>query len=395
MATATKGVRVTAGKGTPASTRTPLSSETLLAAAGASPSDSPTGLLAMCTSTPTSALLEARQGSTDSAIACLHGPERGRYGVLGPDLALPVVNGEVLFDANFSAFATSRSDTVLLSGALAYVDVASHSLGGSASSLRQAGCQLLNPAKVLNGTNGLESGFATAFLRNCKSTPSALHISENCDADVRRDMHVAMSRLAASSDASGVEAVIGRSTSFPVSKGKVTNGTWQGVYLQAFEDSNAGKSPEVTVARVPGQLQRKVRATAPQQGLVDITQQIMQSLPEISDTSSGLVHMFCMHTSAALCVADAGAENDVESCLRETIPTEWHYGLFRHVMEGEDDMTAHCKSTATGATLTLPVVDGTLAIGELQRIYLVEHRYQGGVFGKHNRNVALTLSRTY
>ncbi len=53
-------------------------------------------------------------------------------------------------------------------------------------------------------------------------------------------------------------------------------------------------------------------------------------------------------------------------------------GYFAHTLEGPDDMPAHIKASLTGAALTVPVSDGSLALGTWQGIYLCEHRDHGG-----------------
>ena len=41
-------------------------------------------------------------------------------------------------------------------------------------------------------------------------------------------------------------------------------------------------------------------------------------------------------------------------------------------------MPAHIKASLTGAALTVPVSNGSLALGTWQGIYLCEHRDHGG-----------------
>jgi secondary thiamine-phosphate synthase enzyme len=55
-------------------------------------------------------------------------------------------------------------------------------------------------------------------------------------------------------------------------------------------------------------------------------------------------------------------------------------------MEGPDDMPAHIKASLLGASLSLPVSDGSLALGTWQGVYLGEHRDRGG-----SRSVLATL----
>jgi secondary thiamine-phosphate synthase enzyme len=55
-----------------------------------------------------------------------------------------------------------------------------------------------------------------------------------------------------------------------------------------------------------------------------------------------------------------------------------------HDLEGSDDMPAHAKAMLTGVSLQVPVIDGTLALGTWQGIYVVEHRAR-----PHRRDIVL------
>ncbi|MEY9461284.1 secondary thiamine-phosphate synthase enzyme [Bradyrhizobium ottawaense] len=55
-----------------------------------------------------------------------------------------------------------------------------------------------------------------------------------------------------------------------------------------------------------------------------------------------------------------------------------------HDTEGPDDMPAHIKTMLTGASLQVPVLNGRLALGTWQAIYLIEHRKR-----PHRREVVL------
>ena len=51
--------------------------------------------------------------------------------------------------------------------------------------------------------------------------------------------------------------------------------------------------------------------------------------------------------------------------------------LWTHTSEGPDDMPAHVRAALTQTSLSVPVVDGVLALGIWQGIYLWEHRRRG------------------
>ena len=116
-------------------------------------------------------------------------------------------------------------------------------------------------------------------------------------------------------------------------------------------------------------------------------EEVVGALPEIAGMSVGLLHLHLMHTSAALALNE-NASPDVRSDLAEwfdrAVPDGAPY--FRHTLEGPDDMPAHVKSVLAGASLTLPVNEGALALGTWQGIYLCEFRDDGGA-----RRVTATL----
>ena len=59
---------------------------------------------------------------------------------------------------------------------------------------------------------------------------------------------------------------------------------------------------------------------------------------------------------------------------------------YEHDDEGPDDMPAHLRTALTQVSLSVPLVDGDLALGTWQGIYLFEHRAR-----PHRREVVLHL----
>ena len=74
--------------------------------------------------------------------------------------------------------------------------------------------------------------------------------------------------------------------------------------------------------------------------------------------------------------ADPTARSDLERWLNRLVPE--NDSLYQHTLEGADDMPAHIKAALTAVSLSIPVVDGRLALGTWQGIYLWEHRHQPG-----------------
>jgi len=85
--------------------------------------------------------------------------------------------------------------------------------------------------------------------------------------------------------------------------------------------------------------------------------------------------VFVRHTSASLTIqenADPSARRDLEAWLNRLVPENDPH--FTHTSEGPDDMPSHIKAALTSVSLTIPIVDGRLALGTWQGIYLWEHR---------------------
>jgi secondary thiamine-phosphate synthase enzyme len=110
------------------------------------------------------------------------------------------------------------------------------------------------------------------------------------------------------------------------------------------------------------------------QGLQEITDLLRQITRE-ADVDEGLCTVFIRHTSASLTIqenADPSAKADLEAWLNRLVPENDR--LYTHTLEGPDDMPSHIKAILTNVSLSIPVLDGELALGTWQGIYLWEHR---------------------
>lgn len=115
-----------------------------------------------------------------------------------------------------------------------------------------------------------------------------------------------------------------------------------------------------------------------QQGLHAFTDQV-QTAVAASGTRHGLCTLFIQHTSASLLIQenyDPSARMDLENWLNRLVPE--NDSLYTHTLEGPDDMPAHIKSALTATSISVPVIDGSLALGTWQGIYLWEHRHYRG-----------------
>jgi secondary thiamine-phosphate synthase enzyme len=106
-----------------------------------------------------------------------------------------------------------------------------------------------------------------------------------------------------------------------------------------------------------------------------------------SGVRSGLLTVFCRHTSASLAVqenADPDVRTDLLAALDRLAPRDLPYV---HGAEGPDDMPAHIRALLTGTSLAVPVVDGRPVLGTWQGLYLAEHRDR-----PHRRELVLHLA---
>ena len=124
--------------------------------------------------------------------------------------------------------------------------------------------------------------------------------------------------------------------------------------------------PRVLLLRVAGQ------------GLHEITGEVDGVVREVG-LRDGLCTVFLPHTSASLVIqenADPSAARDLERWLARLVPER--DALYTHTAEGPDDMPAHIKAALTATSLSIPVLDGRLALGTWQGIFLWEHRRARG-----------------
>lgn len=122
------------------------------------------------------------------------------------------------------------------------------------------------------------------------------------------------------------------------------------------------------------------------QGLHEITSEVRQVV-QTANITDGLCTLFVRHTSASLTIqenADPSARHDLEQWLCRLVPE--NDPEFTHTHEGPDDMPSHIKSALTATTLSIPIMNGNLALGTWQGIYLWEHRSD-----THNRRVLVNL----
>lgn len=118
--------------------------------------------------------------------------------------------------------------------------------------------------------------------------------------------------------------------------------------------------------------------------LVDITAQVRKAIQE-HNLENGVVYIFIPHTTAGVTLnenADPDVRRDMLADLERLVP--WTQPYYAHY---EGNSAAHMKASLVGASVCVPVQDGTLAVGPWQGIYLCEFD------GPRTRKVHLEISR--
>ena len=110
------------------------------------------------------------------------------------------------------------------------------------------------------------------------------------------------------------------------------------------------------------------------QKMYEITNEINSWLNK-KKINDGLLTIFIKHTSASLCIQENASKDvieDIHDFFTKLVPEK--SSLYRHNLEGKDDMPAHIKSMLTQTSLTVPVNDNKMDLGTWQGVFLLEHR---------------------
>jgi secondary thiamine-phosphate synthase enzyme len=113
---------------------------------------------------------------------------------------------------------------------------------------------------------------------------------------------------------------------------------------------------------------------------IDITDLVVDAVGE-SKVESGIAIVFSRHTTAAIKINENEPLliKDMEHFLRTIAPRDSYYGhndfAIRTVHMHEDECPnghAHCQHLTLGTSEMIPIVNGELAFGKWQRVFLVE-----------------------
>ncbi len=119
--------------------------------------------------------------------------------------------------------------------------------------------------------------------------------------------------------------------------------------------------------------------------LLDITAEVNAAL---AGAEGALVTLFVPHTTAGVVLQASGPNatkvaGDVERALEQIVDEGWSW---EHTSEGDRNPWAHVRSALTASSLSIPLVDGKLGLGDLQAVFFCEFD------GPRDRRLLLTVT---
>jgi secondary thiamine-phosphate synthase enzyme len=124
------------------------------------------------------------------------------------------------------------------------------------------------------------------------------------------------------------------------------------------------------------QFTQQISLQAQGRKLYDITPQVLQWANSLG-FSTGMLTLYIQHTSASLLINenyDSDVLVDMQAFFNRLVPDG--DSLFIHTVEGPDDMPAHVRTALTQTSLSIPIMDSKVALGQWQGIFLFEHRHE-------------------
>lgn len=131
---------------------------------------------------------------------------------------------------------------------------------------------------------------------------------------------------------------------------------------------------------------REISVPTRGKGTYELTREL-RAFVASSGVREGQLTVFVRHTSASLVImenADPEARTDLHAFFDHLVPETLPFLV--HTYEGPDDSPSHLRMALTRTSEIIPVVDGELALGTWQGVFLFEHRRS-----PHRRNVVLSV----
>jgi secondary thiamine-phosphate synthase enzyme len=116
---------------------------------------------------------------------------------------------------------------------------------------------------------------------------------------------------------------------------------------------------------------RLVLRTERRTQLLDITSGVRRAL---EGQAGQAAVVFVPHTTAGVVLQASGegaaaVAPDLEAALQRIVDEEWKW---KHTEEGDRNPWAHVRAALTASSVTIPLEDGKLVLGDLQTIFFCE-----------------------
>ena len=135
-----------------------------------------------------------------------------------------------------------------------------------------------------------------------------------------------------------------------------------------------------------GQYAHEISVSTQGRKFYEVTNEVDSHVSK-SGFQTGLITLHVKHTSASLLIqenADPSVRTDFESIFSRLAPDA--DPVYEHNYEGDDDMAAHIRTALINVNLSIPISNGSMALGTWQGIYLWEHRTH-----PHNRRIHIHI----
>lgn len=112
-------------------------------------------------------------------------------------------------------------------------------------------------------------------------------------------------------------------------------------------------------------------STSRKHEVVDITAQVRELCERLRSTDNALCHVFTPHATAAITINENDDPNigeDLQTALRKSVVE--HDGWLHDKVD--NNAAAHIKAAILGPSEAIPIVEGKLALGTWQNVFLCE-----------------------
>jgi secondary thiamine-phosphate synthase enzyme len=112
-------------------------------------------------------------------------------------------------------------------------------------------------------------------------------------------------------------------------------------------------------------------ATERRTQLLDVTAEVAAA---VDGNDGALATLFVPHTTAGILLQASGpgasaVATDVEAAFERIVDERWSWD---HVHEGDRNPWSHVRTALTASSVSIPLVDGKLALGGHQAVFLAE-----------------------